>query len=135
MASLVSKQSQKPSGNCKAIAALAVLCFSLLTCESQIPTNGLASYYGFELAGRKTASGETFNPRAFTCASWYYRFGTILRVRTSTGGIPKWTYVRVNDRGPSKRFPLRIIDLSQASFSALANTNLGLIRVTVEVVK
>lgn len=138
---MVSKQGPKFARGRKTFAALAVLCFSLLTCEAktnQVVRRGLASWYGGHHKGRQTASQERFNPQDFTCASWHYAFGTLLRVRVAEHGtnlFGKSVVVRVNDRGPSKRYPDRIIDLSEASFNAIADTNLGLIQVTVEVIK
>lgn len=72
---------------------------------------GLASWYGHELAGNKTASGEMFDPDGVTAAHRTLPFGTILHVTLDSGkGDPDGVYVRVNDRGPFKRG--RIIDLS-----------------------
>lgn len=109
--------------------AAALVYLSILTCEAQLQ-KGIASYYGSELAGRATANGEYFNPNGFTCASWYYPFGTLLRVRHKKQSV----IVRVNDRGPARHLG-RIIDLSEASFAALADTKLGLIPVIIERVK
>lgn len=92
---------------------------------------GVASWYGRDHKGRRTASGEPFIPSGFTCASWHYPFQTLLRVSSSNG---KSVIVRVNDRGPARRLH-RIIDLSEASFAALADTKLGLIPVTIERIK
>lgn len=101
---------------------------SALTCEAKdkIQT-GIASWYGAESAGKITASGEAYNPRGATAASWNYPFGTRLRVWY----LNRHVDVRVNDRGPA-RCLRRLIDLSEASFSALADTKLGLIPVTIE---
>jgi rare lipoprotein A len=57
-----------------------------------------ATWYGHELAGNRTASGERFNPNGRTAAHRSLPFGTCLRV-----GNPKTGHkvaVRVNDRGP-----------------------------------
>lgn len=72
---------------------------------------GLASWYGYELAGNHTANGEKFNPEGLTAAHRTLPFGTVLRVTLDNGkGNPDGVYVRVNDRGPFIRG--RIIDLS-----------------------
>lgn len=109
------------------LASLLVLTFPS---EAQKIQRGIASYYGEECRGKRTASGELFNPQGYTCASWHHPFGTLLRVRTTRHSV----IVRVNDRGPNKRLH-RIIDLSEAAFRQLADTKLGLIPVTIEVVK
>jgi rare lipoprotein A len=77
--------------------------------------SGHASYYGNELAGRRTASGEMFNPSDFTAAHRTVAFGT--RVRVTHLGNGREVIVRVNDRGPWGRG--RIIDLSYAAAKEL----------------
>jgi rare lipoprotein A len=91
---------------------------------------GIASWYGPELAGRPTASGEPFDPAALTAASWYYPFGTELEITNPATG--KTVKVIVNDRGPARRLG-RIIDLSQASFAHIADLDQGLVKVQVRV--
>src|SRR5262245_55030751 len=60
--------------------------------------NVMATWYGQELAGNRTASGERFNPNGLTAAHRSLPFGTCLRVgNPKTGRSVK---VRVNDRGP-----------------------------------
>ena len=83
-----------------------------------------ASWYGAECAGKPTANGELFDPSAMTCAMWDVPFDT--RVKVQLG--PRFVVVRVNDRGPAKRLN-RGIDLSEAAFSKLADTDAGLITV------
>ena len=93
---------------------------------------GEASYYGKAFAGRKTASGETFEPARFTAAHRTLPFGTVLRVsRVDRQSV---VYVRVNDRGPfGKR--RRIIDLSEAAAGALDMLRDGVCEVRVEVLE
>ena len=72
---------------------------------------GLASWYGYELYGNKTANGEKFQPDGITAAHRTLPFGTMLRVYMDNGkGNPEGVMVRVNDRGPFIRG--RVIDLS-----------------------
>lgn len=72
---------------------------------------GLASWYGHELAGNRTASGQMFNPDGISAAHRTLPFGTLLHVTLDNGkGNPEGVFVRINDRGPFKRD--RIIDLS-----------------------
>lgn len=72
---------------------------------------GLASWYGYELAGNHTANGEMFAPEGITAAHRTLPFGTIIKVTLDNGkGNPEGVYVRINDRGPFVRG--RIIDLS-----------------------
>ena len=74
-----------------------------------------ASYYGEELAGQRTASGEKFNPRAMTAAHRTLPFGTRVRVTHSRNG--RSVIVRINDRGPFTRG--RSIDLSAGAAAAI----------------
>lgn len=75
---------------------------------------GLASWYGKEMAGNRTANGEWFNPDGVTAAHRTLPFGTILHVfldnPKNKRANPEGVMVRVNDRGPFVRG--RIIDLS-----------------------
>jgi rare lipoprotein A len=73
--------------------------------------SGLASYYGNEFAGRRTASGEKFNPRALTAAHRTLPFGSKVRVTNPANG--RSVVVRINDRGPFTRG--RTIDLSRGA--------------------
>jgi rare lipoprotein A (peptidoglycan hydrolase) len=74
-----------------------------------------ASYYGKEFAGRRTASGEKFNPGGMTAAHRTLPFGT--RVRVTHSGNGRSVTVRINDRGPFIRG--RSIDLSAAAATAI----------------
>ena len=76
---------------------------------------GIASWYGPKFAGRRTASGERFDPEEMTAAHRSLPFGSMVRVtRLRTG---RTVVVRINDRGPFVRE--RVIDLSQAAARAL----------------
>jgi len=57
-----------------------------------------ATWYGHELAGNHTASGERFKPNGHTAAHRSLPFGTCLRVGNPKTG--RSVSVRVNDRGP-----------------------------------
>jgi len=80
---------------------------------------GGASWYN--LAGRKTASGERMNPNAMTAAHRSYRFGTKVRVTNRRNG--RSVVVRINDRGPFVRG--RVIDLSKAAAGRLGYLRRG----------
>lgn len=85
----------------------------------------LASWYGKELHGRRTASGERFDMNALTAAHRQLPFGTRLRVRSVDTG--REVVVRINDRGP--RHQDREIDLSAAAARAIGIERLGVARV------
>ncbi|HEX4338653.1 MAG TPA: septal ring lytic transglycosylase RlpA family protein [Polyangiaceae bacterium] len=93
---------------------------------------GQASYYGNSLAGHKTASGERYDPHAFTAAHRTLALGTVARVRRSdTGAV---VYVRITDRGPFGSSH-RIIDLSHAAAERLGMIRAGVAEIRLEVVE
>lgn len=71
---------------------------------------GVASRYADSLAGRPTASGETYDPNAMTCAHRKLPFGTRLHIKVLRTGAE--STCRVNDRGPFAKD--RILDMSRA---------------------
>lgn len=77
--------------------------------------HGRATWYGPGFAGRRTASGEVFDPRQLTAAHRTLPFGTRLNVCLRG----RCVVVRINDRGP---FGNAILDMSW-----LAATRIGLI--------
>jgi rare lipoprotein A len=91
---------------------------------------GNASWYGAALAGRKTASGERFDPMGFTAAHNTLKLGTWVEVRRLDTG--RTVRVKVNDRGP--HVAGRIIDLSRRAAEELDLVRLGVVRVEIRVV-
>ncbi|MEV8636960.1 septal ring lytic transglycosylase RlpA family protein [Streptosporangium sp. NPDC051023] len=85
-----------------------------------------ASYYA---EGQMTASGERFNPNALTAAHKTLPLGSRVRVTNPANG--ESVTVRINDRGPYVGG--RCLDLSRAAFSAIGNTDAGVMRVEYEV--
>jgi rare lipoprotein A len=92
---------------------------------------GVASYYGKELAGNRTASGERFNPSGLTAAHRSLPLGTKLRVTNKSTGDA--VIVRVNDRGPFIKS--RLIDLSFGAAKEIGMVRTGTARVTVEILR
>lgn len=90
---------------------------------------GLASWYGPDHQGKRTASGERFDTHKMTAAHRSLAFGTIARVTNlDTGQMAK---VRINDRGPYVKD--RILDLSSAAARLLDGHEDGVIHVRIEV--
>jgi rare lipoprotein A len=77
---------------------------------------GQASWYGPGFHGKKTASGELFDPNRLTAAHPRLPLGTRARVTNLHNG--KAVEVTINDRGPHGGG--RIIDLSRAAARRLA---------------
>ncbi|MBN8810476.1 MAG: hypothetical protein BGP17_21765 [Sphingomonas sp. 67-41] len=80
---------------------------------------GEASYYADRFAGKRTASGEAYDPSDFTAAHRSLPFGTRVRVTNAASG--RSVVVRINDRGPWDKS--RLIDISRAAASEI-----GLVR-------
>lgn len=94
---------------------------------------GIASYYSYECAKLPMANGRPFDPEKRTCASWFYKFGTVLEVKCLDTG--KVTEVVVTDRGPNKRLVKqgRIIDLSKRAFQDICRLEKGLTKVIIKI--
>lgn len=89
---------------------------------------GVASWYGKDFHGRKTANGERYNMYSMTAAHKLLPLGT--KVRVTHLGSGRSIVVRVNDRGPF--VGNRIIDLSYAGAKRLGMLGTGTARVRVE---
>jgi len=91
---------------------------------------GKIAWYGGKFAGRKTASGEAFNPEALTMAHKTLPFGT--RVKITNPKNNKSVTVRVNDRGPTTAD--RVGDVSLAAARKLGMVKSGVIEAELSVV-
>ncbi|WP_312242486.1 endolytic peptidoglycan transglycosylase RlpA, partial [Pantoea sp.] len=80
---------------------------------------GLAGWYGDEAQGKRTATGEAFDPDALSAAHPTLPLPSYVRVTNLANG--RQIVVRVNDRGPY--VPGRIIDLSRAAGDRLNISN------------
>jgi rare lipoprotein A len=90
--------------------------------------SGIASFYGSNFHGKRTASGEIFSNSKMTAAHRSLRFGSMVRVTNLRNG--KQVIVRVNDRGPWTGG--RVIDLSRAAASQIDMIGSGTARVSLE---
>lgn len=93
--------------------------------------SGKASYYAMKYQFRTTASGETYNHFSSTAAHRTLPFGTKVRVTNIANN--KSVVVKINDRGPF--IDGRVIDLSRSAFDKIADLDLGVIKVTTEVIR
>ena len=122
------------------IKLLAVILFAVFFsgCEPAYPAViQTASWYTYASTIKEgnsgiTASGQMMNDSKLTAASWFYPFGTILKVTSLNNG--RSINVTVNDRGPAKRLVKkgRVIDLSRSAFQALSPLSAGVIPVRIE---
>jgi rare lipoprotein A len=90
---------------------------------------GVASFYGGQFHGRRTASGARFDANGLTAAHRSLPFGT--RVRVTHLGNGRTVDVRINDRGPFVGG--RIIDLSRGAAGVIGMHQQGVARVKVTV--
>ncbi len=91
---------------------------------------GQASFYANKFNGRRTASGETFDQKKFTCACNVLPLGTWVKITNLKN--KRTVIVKINDRiHPKMR---RVADLSRAAAQKLGYISSGLTRVKVEVV-
>ncbi|WP_235506478.1 septal ring lytic transglycosylase RlpA family protein [Altererythrobacter sp. Root672] len=95
--------------------------------EAREISGGVASWYGREFEGRRTASGERFDPDEYTAAHRTLPFGSKVRVSRNGHSV----VVRINDRGPFHGG--RVIDLSQAAAEDLGIRSAGSGRVELAV--
>lgn len=89
---------------------------------------GLASWYGRQFHGRKTANGDQFDMYAMTAAHRSLPLNCYIRVTNQDNG--KSVVVKVNDRGPFHGN--RVLDLSYAAATQLGITQKGVGNVTIE---
>jgi rare lipoprotein A len=89
---------------------------------------GIASWYGHQFNGRKTANGERFDMNAMTAAHRSLPLSCFIRVTNKDNG--KSVVVKVNDRGPYSGN--RILDLSYGAAEQLGIVNKGMGNVTIE---
>jgi len=92
---------------------------------------GVASYYGKQFHGRKTANGEIFNMYKLTAAHRVLPLGTVAKVTNLENG--RWVVVKVNDRGPF--IEGRVLDLSFAAALELEMVQAGTAKVMIEIVQ
>lgn len=89
---------------------------------------GLASWYGRQFHGKKTASGDTFDMNALTAAHRSLPLNCYIRVTNKDNG--KSVVVRINDRGPFHGD--RVLDLSYGAAKAIGLTQRGSGNVVIE---
>lgn len=91
---------------------------------------GIASWYGWDFAGKPMADGERFYPLGATAASRLLPLGTVIRVTNLADDST--IRVTVTDRGPY--FAHRVLDLSLGAARRLHFVNAGLAQVRIEII-
>ncbi len=92
---------------------------------------GTASYYASSFKGKKTASGERYDPKLLTAASRTLPMNTRVIVQSTQTG--EFVIVRINDRGPHKK--TRVIDLSEAAAKKIGLFKKGVAQVDIYLIE
>ena len=99
--------------------------------QNQYQEIGIASWYGNEFTGRKTANGEIYNPNALTAAHRTLPMPSWIKITNLDNN--KAIIARVNDRGPFAKN--RIIDVSEKAAELLGFKGNGTTEVKVELLR
>jgi rare lipoprotein A len=99
--------------------------------DFSLSETGIASWYGPNFHGKRTANGEIYNQNDLTAAHRTLQMPSIVRVTNLENG--RSVVVRINDRGPFKRG--RIIDVSKRAAELLGFIGNGTARVRVDVLE
>ena len=92
---------------------------------------GIASWYGDDFHGKRTANGEIYDMHKLTAAHKTLAFNTLVQVENLDNG--KQVTVRINDRGPFIKD--RIIDLSYKAAQDLGSYDEGVAPVNLRIIK
>ena len=90
--------------------------------------SGMASWYGRQFHGRKSANGERFDMNALTAAHRSLPLNCYIRVTNNTNG--KSVVVKVTDRGPFHGN--RVLDLSYGAAQRIGIASAGVGNVSIE---
>ncbi|MFA6822562.1 MAG: septal ring lytic transglycosylase RlpA family protein [Geobacter sp.] len=93
------------------------------------PRDGVATYYAARFIGRRTSSGERYQPDKLTAAHATLPLGTVVRVLNPRTGQD--VVVRINDRCHPRHAPKNLIDLSRKAAQQIGLWGKGLIKVRI----
>ncbi len=99
--------------------------------DFRLVETGIASWYGPDFHGKRTANGEIYDQNELTAAHRTLQMPSLVRVTNLENG--RSVVVRINDRGPFLHG--RVIDVSKRSAELLGFVNRGTARVRVEVLE
>ena len=90
---------------------------------------GVATYYATRFAGRRTTSGERYNPDRMTAAHATLPLGSVVKVQRQ--GTDDGVIVRINDRCSSRHASRNLIDLSRLAAMQIGVWGKGMTRVMI----
>jgi rare lipoprotein A len=123
---------QKKAGKALHEQAAASIGLAEMRESEETGLHGAASFYGQNFHGRRVATGERFDVRAFTGASNHFPLGSWVAVRRLDSA--RCAIVRINDRMHAKH-QRRIIDVSRAVATYLDMIRSGVVLVRVAPLK
>ncbi|MFQ5763816.1 MAG: septal ring lytic transglycosylase RlpA family protein [Rhodospirillales bacterium] len=97
--------------------------------DYEYDATGIASWYGVQFHGRRTANGEVYDMNALTAAHRTLPMPSFVRITNLENG--RSLILKVNDRGPFARG--RIIDVSRRASQLLGFHDVGTARVRVQI--
>ncbi|MDB2682731.1 septal ring lytic transglycosylase RlpA family protein [Alphaproteobacteria bacterium] len=97
--------------------------------QYEFTQTGIASWYGPNFHGKRTANGEIFDQNELTAAHKTLQMPSLIRVTNLGNG--RSLVLRVNDRGPFSRG--RVLDVSKRGAELLGFKNQGTAKVRIEV--
>ncbi len=98
------------------------------TTVSKFSQTGVASWYGRQFHGKKTASGDVFDQDGFTASHRTLPLNCYVKVTNKANG--KSVVVKVNDRGPFSSS--RVMDLSYGAAKQIGLVSSGSANVIIE---
>lgn len=104
--------------------------YTVLAAAKNFKQTGLASWYGKDFHGRKTASGEEYDMHELTAAHKTLPIPCYARVTNQENG--KSVIVKINDRGPFHSS--RILDVSKSAAKKLGMLKTGTAKIKLEVI-
>ena len=122
---LISQDTSQASKDSDVLERLSAVASNTVNRFSQ---TGVASWYGRQFQGRKTASGDTFDSDSLTAAHRSLPMNCYIKVTNKSNG--KSVVVKVNDRGPFSSH--RVLDLSYAAAKQIGLASTGTGNVVIE---
>lgn len=110
------------------IFLIMLLCSNITNSKEILYQKGMASWYGYQHAGKLCADGKNrFNPKKLTAAHKKLPFGT--KVKVFNPKNKKSVSVTITDRGPFVKG--RIIDLSKKAAEILDINGIGMVQLKI----
>ncbi len=122
---LVSQSSNLNNNDSNVLERLSAVASNTVSKFSQ---TGVASWYGRQFHGKKTASGDIFDQNGLTAAHRSLPMNCYVKVTNKSNG--KSVVVKINDRGPFSGS--RVMDLSYGAAKQIGLTNTGTGNVVIE---